>query len=110
MNLKDSLLFQAGPMDAGTDSGFTFTAPNWPSEPRQKISHITAQEPSHPANSFYYPEKQRLPPIATFHFHKVRRQPSAQLISAAGIKSAEVSFLKHASLHDTYFFFFFRSF
>jgi hypothetical protein len=59
-------------MDAGTDSGFTFTAPNWPSEPRQKISHITAQQPSHPANSFYYPDKKLLPPIATFHFHKVR--------------------------------------
>jgi hypothetical protein len=59
-------------MDAGSDSGFTFTAPNWPSEPRQKISHITAQQPSHPANSFHYPDKKRLPPIATFHFHKVR--------------------------------------
>ncbi|KDR15955.1 Spondin-2 [Zootermopsis nevadensis] len=66
----DALSVQAGPMDAGTDSGFTFTAPNWPSEPRQKISHITAQEPSHPANSFHYPDKKRLPPIATFHFHK----------------------------------------
>ncbi|PNF21095.1 hypothetical protein B7P43_G05541 [Cryptotermes secundus] len=68
----DALSVQTGPMDAGTDSGFTFTAPNWPSEPRQKISHITAQQPSHPANSFYYPEKKRLPPVATFHFHKVR--------------------------------------
>ncbi|XP_023719818.1 spondin-2 isoform X3 [Cryptotermes secundus] len=66
----DALSVQTGPMDAGTDSGFTFTAPNWPSEPRQKISHITAQQPSHPANSFYYPEKKRLPPVATFHFHK----------------------------------------
>jgi hypothetical protein len=72
-DLNGSLMFQAGPMDAGTDSGFTFTAPNWPSEPRQKISHITAQKPSHPANSFYYPEKKHLPPIATFHFHKVRK-------------------------------------
>jgi hypothetical protein len=61
-----------GPLDAGTDSGFTFTAPNWPSEPRHKIAHIMAQKPSHPANSFYYPEKKQLPPIATFHFRKVR--------------------------------------
>ncbi|PSN57795.1 hypothetical protein C0J52_04358 [Blattella germanica] len=66
----DSISVQAGPMDAGTDSGFTFTAPNWPSEPRQKVSLITANHPSHPANSFYYPEKQELPSIATFRFYK----------------------------------------
>jgi hypothetical protein len=65
-------MFQVGPLDAGTDSGFTFTAPNWPTEPRVKITRITAQQPSHPANSFYYPDKKQLPPIATFHFHKVR--------------------------------------
>ena len=65
-------MFQVGPLDAGTDSGFTFTAPNWPTEPRVKITRITAQQPRHPANSFYYPDKKQLPPIATFHFHKVR--------------------------------------
>jgi hypothetical protein len=97
-NLKGSLLFQAGPMDAGTDSGFTFTAPNWPTEPRQKISHITAQQPDHPANSFYYPEKKRLPPIATFHFHKVRRQPTSESISDAGIKPARFPFCKHFNI------------
>ncbi|KAJ4451409.1 hypothetical protein ANN_02871, partial [Periplaneta americana] len=69
----DALSVQAGPMDAGTDSGFTFTAPNWPSEPRQKISHITAQHPSHPANSFFYPDKKELPSIATFHFYRVSK-------------------------------------
>ncbi|RUS73090.1 hypothetical protein EGW08_019151, partial [Elysia chlorotica] len=44
------------PMDAGTDQGFTFTAPNWPHEPHQPISEITNVEPNHPASSFYYPE------------------------------------------------------
>jgi hypothetical protein len=78
-------------MDAGTDSGFTFTAPNWPTEPRQKIDHIRAQQPSHPASSFYYPEMKGLPPIATFHFHKVRMQPP----SGAGTKAARFPFCRH---------------
>ncbi|KAJ9573470.1 hypothetical protein L9F63_009130 [Diploptera punctata] len=68
----DSLSIQARPLDAGTDSGFTFTAPNWPTEPRQKISYITSQNPSHPANSFYYPEQQELPAIVTFRFYKIK--------------------------------------
>ena len=58
-------------MDAGTDNGFTFTAPNWPSDPAEKIFRITSQMPNHPANSFYYPELNDLPPIATFYLVKV---------------------------------------
>ncbi|XP_076372401.1 spondin-2-like [Tachypleus tridentatus] len=60
-----------GPVDAGTDAGFTFTSPNWELKPRLKISQITAHYPSHPANSFYYPALRKLPPIATFKFMKV---------------------------------------
>ncbi|GFS16684.1 spondin-2 [Elysia marginata] len=52
------------PMDAGTDQGLTFTAPNWPHEPHQPISEITNVEPDHPASSFYYPEYQELPRLA----------------------------------------------
>ena len=62
---------KVGPMDAGTDNGFTFTAPNWPSDPIEKIFRITSHSPNHPANSFYYPELPDLPPIATFIFVKV---------------------------------------
>lgn len=58
-------------MDAGTDNGFTFTSPNWPSDPIEKIFRITSHSPNHPANSFYYPELPDLPPIATFIFVKV---------------------------------------
>ncbi|XP_013791332.1 spondin-2-like [Limulus polyphemus] len=60
-----------GPVDAGTDAGFTFTSPNWELKPRLKISQITAHHPSHPANSFYYPALRKLPPLATFKFVKV---------------------------------------
>ena len=62
---------QVGPMDGGSDNGFTFTSPNWPSDPPEKIFRITSQMPNHPANSFYYPELNDLPAIATFFFVKV---------------------------------------
>lgn len=59
------------PLDAGTDNGFTFTAPNWPTDPQGVIYRITSTYPAHPASSFYYPESKRLPPIATYQFIKV---------------------------------------
>jgi len=59
-------------MDAGTDNGFTFTAPNWPSEPKSVVEKIEANRPNHPANSFFYPNLTSLPTIATFRFIKVR--------------------------------------
>ena len=58
-------------MDAGTDNGFTFTSPNWPTSPQGSIFRITNVYPSHPAGSFNYPEKPSLPTIATFTFIKV---------------------------------------
>lgn len=64
-------MFQADPMDAGTDNGFTFTAPNWPTQPQGVIFRMSSKYPSHPAGSFYYPQLKRLPPIATFQFIKV---------------------------------------
>ena len=59
------------PIDAGTDNGFTFTAPNWPTEPQGEAYRITAHYPAHPAGSFFYPYLKRLPPIGTFQFIKV---------------------------------------
>ena len=64
-------LLQVDPVDAGTDNGFTFTAPNWPTEPQGLIYRVTSRYPAHPASSFYYPYMKRLPPIATFQFIKV---------------------------------------
>ena len=65
------LLSKADPIDAGTDNGFTFTSPNWPTVPKAAIFRITNVYPSHPAGSFWYPEKDMLPSIATFTFLKV---------------------------------------
>ncbi|CAD7675795.1 unnamed protein product [Nyctereutes procyonoides] len=43
------------PYDAGTDSGFTFSSPNFATIPQDTVTEITSSSPSHPANSFYYP-------------------------------------------------------
>nr|CAD7424419.1 unnamed protein product [Timema monikensis] len=61
---------EVDPLDAGTDNGFTFTAPNWPTDPQGVVYKVTSRYPSHPAGSFYYPYMKRLPPIATFQFIK----------------------------------------
>ena len=58
-------------MDAGSDNGFTYTSPNWPTTPPGVIFRITNNYPAHPAGSFYYPELNSLPTIATFTFIKV---------------------------------------
>lgn len=71
-NWLDSITIEADPMDAGTDNGFTFTAPNWPTQPQGVIFRMSSKYPSHPAGSFYYPQLKRLPPIATFQFIKIR--------------------------------------
>ena len=62
----DTVTVEADPIDAGTDNGFTFTSPNWPTEPKASMFRITNQYPSHPAGSFFYPDKTALPTIATF--------------------------------------------
>ena len=69
-------------MDAGTDNGFTFTSPNWPTTPPGVIFRITNTYPTHPAGSFYYPDKESLPTIATFTFTKVKHFPVPQMKTA----------------------------
>ncbi|XP_026318807.1 spondin-2 [Hyposmocoma kahamanoa] len=71
-NWLDSITIEVDPLDAGTDNGFTFTAPNWPTAPQGVAYRITSKYPSHPAGSFLYPHLRRLPPIATFQFIKLR--------------------------------------
>ncbi|XP_054260849.1 spondin-2 isoform X2 [Macrosteles quadrilineatus] len=71
-NWLDTITIEVDPLDAGTDNGFTFTAPNWATSPQGVIYRITSRYPSHPAGSFYYPYLKRLPPIATFQFIKSR--------------------------------------
>uniref|UniRef100_UPI00398F83BE spondin-2-like n=1 Tax=Pristiophorus japonicus TaxID=55135 RepID=UPI00398F83BE len=58
---KESYTLDLFPWDAGTDSGFTFSSPNFATDPQEAVSQITAKCPSHPANSFFYPRLQVLP-------------------------------------------------
>ncbi|XP_026135845.1 spondin-2 [Carassius auratus] len=72
---KQEVTFDLHPFDAGTDSGFTFSSPNFPTIPPENITMITSQKPNHPANSFYYPRLTELPPLATIW---VKRQGRTQ--------------------------------
>jgi len=60
------------PLDAGTDNGFTFTSPNWETEPRAEVFTITNSFPAHPAGSFHYPALSRLPRLAVYSLTKLR--------------------------------------
>lgn len=67
----DNTTVELYPLDAGTDNGFTFTAPDWPTEPTGVIYRITSGYPAHQAGSFFYPQLKELPPIAAVTFIKV---------------------------------------
>ncbi len=61
---KQPLNLYLQPWDAGTDGGFSFTSPDYVSNPQEPITQITAHYPDHPANSFFYPQQDSLVPIA----------------------------------------------
>uniref|UniRef100_A0AC11CXX3 Uncharacterized protein n=1 Tax=Ovis aries TaxID=9940 RepID=A0AC11CXX3_SHEEP len=73
------------PYDAGTDSGFTFSSPNFATVPQDTVTEITASSPSHPANSFYYPRLKALPPIARVVLARLRQGPRAFSPPALGL-------------------------
>uniref|UniRef100_A0A667ZSC9 Spondin 2a, extracellular matrix protein n=1 Tax=Myripristis murdjan TaxID=586833 RepID=A0A667ZSC9_9TELE len=75
---KQEVTLDLQPYDAGTDSGFTFSSPNFPTNPPENITRITSQMPNHPANSFYYPRLQELPPIASIKLTRQNRAPVRQ--------------------------------
>ncbi|GAB1598708.1 spondin-1-like [Argonauta hians] len=68
---KKKVVMKLSPVDAGTDIGLTFTAPNWPAYPPEKINRITSSFPNHEASSFHYKSLKKLPRIAYATFHKV---------------------------------------
>ncbi|XP_028314971.1 spondin-2b [Gouania willdenowi] len=76
---RDSVTLELYPYDAGTDSGFTFSSPNFETIPQDKISQITSSFPNHPANSFFYPRLKHLPPIAKVTLTKIKK--TNQIIS-----------------------------
>ncbi|XP_020562049.1 spondin-2 isoform X1 [Oryzias latipes] len=76
---KESVTLELFPYDAGTDSGFTFSSPNFETIPQDRITQITSSYPSHPANSFFYPRLKHLPPIAKVKLTKIKK--TNQIIS-----------------------------
>ncbi|KAH0624418.1 hypothetical protein JD844_031836 [Phrynosoma platyrhinos] len=70
---KQQVSLELSPYDAGTDSGFTFSSPNFATIPQDTVTEITSSSPSHPANSFYYPKLKHLPPIARVTLVKLKR-------------------------------------
>ncbi|XP_017655787.1 spondin-2 isoform X2 [Nannospalax galili] len=74
---KEQVALDLYPYDAGTDSGFTFSSPNFATIPQDTVTEITSSSPSHPANSFYYPRLKSLPPIAKVTLERLRQSPRA---------------------------------
>lgn len=70
--LAASVVRDLAPQDGGTDNGFTFTSPNWPTQPRGVTFSISSRYPTHPAGSFHYPHLDSLPVIATIRFEKIK--------------------------------------
>jgi len=68
----ESVITEVFPLDAGTDNGFTFTSPNWATDPKGEVFTMTSQFPTHPAGSFNYPHLARLPTLAVFSLTKLR--------------------------------------
>jgi len=68
----DDIAMKVDPLDGGTDNGFTFTSPNWPTEPQAVVFGISHNYPVHPAGSFNYPHLDRLPTIAQYFITKER--------------------------------------
>ncbi|XP_007896175.1 spondin-2b [Callorhinchus milii] len=69
---KEQVSVDLYPHDAGTDSGFTFSSPNFATIPQETITQITSSSPNHPANSFFYPRLKHLPPMARVTLTKLR--------------------------------------
>ncbi|XP_023376001.1 spondin-2 [Pteropus vampyrus] len=78
------------PHDAGTDSGFTFSSPNFATIPQDTVTEITSSSPSHPANSFYYPRLKTLPPIARVTLVRLRQSPRAFIPPAMDLAGNDI--------------------
>lgn len=98
--LADSISEHLEPLDGGTDNGFTYTSPNWPTEPRGVVFQISNTYPTHPAGSFNYPHLKRLPHIATIHFKKVKEYKEVSSKQTARESKKMKYFVDEASEND----------
>eukprot|EP00092_Neocalanus_flemingeri_P019836 GFUD01021487.1.p1 GENE.GFUD01021487.1~~GFUD01021487.1.p1 ORF type:complete len:476 (+),score=137.91 GFUD01021487.1:85-1512(+) len=91
----ESVTTEAFPLDAGTDNGFTFTSPNWATQPRGEVFTMTSTFPAHPAGSFNYPHLARLPTLAVYSLTKLREY--ALLQHQAGDRQGHYTAITEAS-------------
>jgi Spondin_N len=68
----EKISIETRPLDCGVSSGLTFSAPVWPTSPLDPVQRITPSFPKHQASSFFYEDKQNLPPIAYYRLHKIK--------------------------------------
>ncbi|XP_065331986.1 spondin-2 [Cloeon dipterum] len=94
----DTVTLELDPIDAGTDNGFTFTAPNWATEPAGVVFRITNTYPTHPAGSFNYPTVKRLPSIAFFQFVKLKEYELAQEFDGKSSDTGDIEVIKMSEL------------
>ncbi|XP_078596715.1 uncharacterized protein LOC144873319 isoform X2 [Branchiostoma floridae x Branchiostoma japonicum] len=73
---KDEVHVDLDPWDAGTDGGLTFSSPSFAEKRQHRISMITSKFPNHPASSFYYRRRPRLPRIGEAIFIKLTPDPT----------------------------------
>uniref|UniRef100_A0A3P9M694 Spondin-2 n=1 Tax=Oryzias latipes TaxID=8090 RepID=A0A3P9M694_ORYLA len=88
---KQEVTVNLHPYDAGTNSGFTFSSPKFPTSPPENISKITSQVPNHPANSFYYPRLKELPAIASIKITRQHRSANRQTVLSNHILPNSIS-------------------
>jgi len=94
----DAITIEVDTVDAGTDNGFTFTSPNWPTEPQGVIHRLTSSYPNHPASSFYYKDIKKLPIMASFQFIKVKEYELSETFHHSEESSAnEILKMEHIS-------------
>ncbi|KAG8508618.1 Spondin-2, partial [Galemys pyrenaicus] len=98
---KERVALDLFPHDAGTDSGFTFSSPNFATIPQDAVAEITSSSPSHPANSFFYPRLKSLPPIARVTLVRVGQSPRAFVPSAPDLGGRGNEILDSPSVPET---------
>ncbi|KAL1461454.1 hypothetical protein WDU94_013352 [Cyamophila willieti] len=77
----------ATPMDAGTDEGFTFTAPDYANEVPEPVYTINSTFPREPYSSFYYKNLTILPTMAEFIITKEQEYVKKPEKSSHNIRS-----------------------
>ncbi|KAK2504252.1 hypothetical protein MC885_013409 [Smutsia gigantea] len=98
---REQVALDLYPHDAGTDSGFTFSSPNFATIPQGTVTEITASSPSHPANSFYYPRLKSLPPIARVTLVRLPHSPRGFVPPAPGLAGSDNEATDSLSVPET---------